>query len=141
MTTSSQPKNSLNDLIIGNIDDILKDCTIDLSGTGASMNDITITSPSNYSMYNYNNTSSTITLSGISQPVYTINTADTITLTSGDDQFDFNFGNVEWEDSFPEWNRIQEMCKKYPGLKIAYDNFRVFYEMVKDDYDNPTPKK
>ncbi len=33
------------------------------------------------------------------------------------------------------------MCEKYPGLKIAFENFRMFYEMVKDDYDNPTPKK
>lgn len=82
---------------------------------------------------------------GAAQPVYTINTSNTITLTGSGDynisQMDFNFGNQEWEDSFPSWHRVQDMCEKYPGLKIAFDNFKVFYEMVKDDYDNPTPKK
>jgi hypothetical protein len=47
----------------------------------------------------------------------------------------------EWVDSFPEWARIEDMCKKYPGLEIAFRNFKTVYELVKDDYDNPTPKK
>jgi hypothetical protein len=49
--------------------------------------------------------------------------------------------NQEWQHRFPDWSRVQDMCSKYPGLKIAFDNFKTFYEMCKDDYDNPTPKK
>ena len=52
-----------------------------------------------------------------------------------------NYINQEWKNSFPDWSRVQDMCEYYPGLKIAFENFKVFYEMVKDDYDNPTPKK
>ena len=40
-----------------------------------------------------------------------------------------------------DWDKVEDMCKEYPGLKIAFENFKVFYEMVKDDYNNPTPKK
>ena len=39
------------------------------------------------------------------------------------------------------FSKIENMCEQYPGLKIAFENFKVFYEMVKDDYNNPTPKK
>jgi len=49
--------------------------------------------------------------------------------------------NQEWQHRFPDWSRVQDMCIKYPGLKIAFDNFKTFYEMCKDDYDNPTPKR
>ena len=46
----------------------------------------------------------------------------------------------EFEDSFPEWNRIQKMCKAYPGLEIAFEKFKTTYYLVKDDYDNPKEK-
>lgn len=52
------------------------------------------------------------------------------------DNIDLNFGE-EWIDNFPGWHRVQDMCKKYPGLDIALKNFKVVYEMVKDDYDSP----
>ena len=47
----------------------------------------------------------------------------------------------EWVDNFPDFRRIQKMCEKYPGLKVAYDKFVTTYKMVKDDYDNPPNKK
>jgi len=49
--------------------------------------------------------------------------------------------SAEWVDCFPEWHRVEDMCKKYPGLEIAFRNFQTVYQLVKDDYDNPTPKK
>jgi hypothetical protein len=134
MSNSSQPKNL--DYNTKSIDDILKECTIDLSGTGASMNDITITSAPTFTF-----DSSNITLSTYAgaASTYTVGTStDTITLTAS--SFTYNLPE-EWVDTFPSWHRVQDMCDKYPGLKIAFDNFKVFYEMVKDDYDNPTPKK
>jgi hypothetical protein len=42
----------------------------------------------------------------------------------------------EFVDSWPEYQRIQDMCEKYPGLKIAYEKFVTTYKMVKDDYDS-----
>ena len=152
MSNSSQPKDSSETLTINSriLDDVLKDCTIDLSGTGVNMNDVTVVgavgSPYTYdSLSSITLTPTTINASGtIATSTYTvgsITTSDTITIQSFDpNQYTFNFPE-EWRNSFPEWSRVQDMCKKYPGLKIAFDNFKVFYEMVKDDYDNPTPKK
>jgi hypothetical protein len=68
--------------------------------------------------------------------IYTINSSDTITFNS--DEYQFNWGDAEeFVDAFPEWQRVQDMCKKYPGLEIALRNFQTVYTLVKDDYDNP----
>ncbi len=48
---------------------------------------------------------------------------------------------VEWQDTFPDWSRVQKMCEMYPGLKIAFENFKTTYSMVKDDYDSPPEKR
>jgi hypothetical protein len=55
-------------------------------------------------------------------------------------QFTWNLPE-EWVDSFPVWSRVQDMCNQYPSLEIALRNFQTVYQLVKDDYDNPTPKK
>jgi len=151
MSDSSQPKDSWETLVINgrSLDDILKDCTIDLGATGASMNDVTIT-PGGCS-YSYASAAPVVTFSpsitsigaGGGASTYTINTlstTDNITITGIDNYSAFNIPK-EWVDCLPPLSRIQDMCEKYPGLKIAFDNFKVFYEMVKDDYDNPVPKK
>lgn len=62
----------------------------------------------------------------------------TITLDNIQSSFEFP---EEWRNSFPDWSRVQDMCEKYPGLKIAFDNFKTFYQLVKDDYDNPKDKE
>jgi hypothetical protein len=54
--------------------------------------------------------------------------------------FTFNIPE-EWVGTFPAWDRVDNMCKKYPALEIALRNFKTVYQLVKDDYDNPTPKK
>ena len=139
MTISSQPKNlSIDSSSQVDIDDVLKNCMISASGTGVTQDTITISPITNTAYtYNFSNLATCIPSSG---GPYSIST-DTITLNGIDaSQFTFNFPK-EWVDSFPDFNRVDDMCKKYPGLKIAFDNFKVFYEMVKDDYDNPTPKK
>ena len=63
--------------------------------------------------------------------------SDTITL----DPSIFSWNNEEWVDAFPQWARIQDMCDRYPGLKIAFEKFKTTYKLVKDDYDNPNDKK
>jgi hypothetical protein len=56
-------------------------------------------------------------------------------------EYTINWGNEEWVNSFPEWSRIEEMCKEYPGLKIAFEKFKTTYKLVKDDYDTPRDKR
>ena len=43
----------------------------------------------------------------------------------------------EFVDTMPDFDRIQKMCKQYPGLKIAFEKFKTTYYLVKDDYDTP----
>ncbi len=137
MSNSSQLKNSL--------DDLLNDITIDLS------DGITTTGAVGASEYSYvydTNNMSTITLSptitvnsGAAGTYTTINSLSGIdTVTIDNSSFTFNLPK-EWVDCFPDWDRVEDMCKKYPGLEIAFRNFQTVYQLVKDDYDNPTPKK
>jgi len=134
MSDSSQQQNSLTDLPTESL--------LTLSGTGTDT--FTIELPSDlYSSSNYINTNmNTVTISGgtgYSGVTYTtLNSSDTITLNT---DYQFHWGDAEeFVDAFPEWQRIQDMCKKYPGLEIALRNFQTVYTLVKDDYDNPKDK-
>jgi hypothetical protein len=62
---------------------------------------------------------------------------NTLQIDTSNYEINWNWQQEEWIDSFPDWNRIQAMCKKYPGLEIALRNFQTVYTLVKDDYDNP----
>lgn len=53
----------------------------------------------------------------------------------------FSWRNQEFVDCMPDINRIETMCKEYPGLAIAFDKFKTTYNLVKDDYDHPKDKK
>ena len=128
MSNSSQRKDSLTPL---KIDTISIDTSFDMGSISAADNTITITS-GGYS-YLTTPTLTTVDISNI-----TISPIDSITIDSSN--FTFNLPE-EWKDCLPPLSRVQDMCEKYPGLKVAFDNFKVFYEMCKDDYDNPTPKK
>jgi phosphoenolpyruvate carboxylase len=67
--------------------------------------------------------------------------SDTYTIQSPVD-YNFNWGDAEeFVDSFPSWQRVQDMCKKYPGLEVALQNFRTMYTLIKDDYDSPKDEK
>jgi hypothetical protein len=127
MTTSSQQQNSS--------DDSLTDSIITFSGTDTC----TITGPSNYS-FTYDTASmSTITLTPImstySGGVGPTGLPSTVSIDT------FSIYPVEWETCFPDWNRIQNMCKEYPGLAIAFDKFQTTYKLVRDDYDTPKNKR
>lgn len=43
-------------------------------------------------------------------------------------------GPVEWEHEFPAFHKVEEMCKEYPGLAKAYENFKTIYKMVEQDW-------
>ena len=125
MSNSSQLTNSLDDLLTDTI---------------------TLTGASEYS-YAYDSTSmSTITIGPISSVggSYTIGTMSASpsisTISIDNSQFSWTLPE-EWVGTFPDWHRVEDMCKKYPALEIALRNFKTIYQLVKDDYDNPTPKK
>lgn len=126
MTTSSQPTN--------------------FSITSSDLDTITITG------LDYLNTSTTVTnigAVGAGQSVYSIgtglSTGSTITFTNTGSSYTADTfvwkTPEEWVDSFPAWSRIEDMCKQYPGLKVAYENFKTVYQLVKDDYDTPKDEK
>ena len=136
MSNSSQPTNYTEDL--------LNDVLISASGTGVSSDCITITLPSDtmsnatYDTMAYSGNTITLTGGGVGS-TYTLGTSDTITI-SNDSFTNIWTTNEEWVDSFPDWDRVKDMCSKYPSLEIALRNFETIYKLVKDDYDNPTPK-
>ena len=75
-----------------------------------------------------------------SPAAYTINCIPNITI-SNIGTISNVWGSQEWVNSFPDWNRIENMCKEFPGLQIAFEKFKTTYKLVKDEYDNPTSKK
>ena len=82
--------------------------------------------------------SGTISISGSG---YTIASGSTVTLN------DVNTTSFNWKmpeefiDAFPDYDRVEKMCKEYPGLAIAFEKFKTVYKLVKDDYDTPKDKR
>ena len=61
---------------------------------------------------------------------------------NGTDYSTFTFNTPEdWVNQFPDWNRVQKMCKEYPGLQIAFEKFKTTYKLVKDQYDTPEDQR
>ena len=93
--------------------------------------------------------SDTITISGggtgytigSNAGTYTIATSGTVTLDS------INTSTFNWKmpeefvDAFPDYARIEKMCKEYPGLAIAFEKFKTTYKLVKDHYDTPEDQR
>ena len=48
---------------------------------------------------------------------------------------------VPFENDFPDWDSVQQMCQKYPGLKIAFEKFKTSYYLVKDDWEQKQRKQ
>jgi len=46
-----------------------------------------------------------------------------------------NLYKEEFDGRFPDYEKVLDMCKEYPGLEIAYKKFKEVYKMVKEDYD------
>jgi len=92
--------------------------------------------------------SDTITITGGgSSSGYTIgsglsaNQIGTITIDNlSTSRFNWNLQD-EFVNCFPDFNRIEKMCKEYPGLKIAYEKFVTTYKLVKDHYDTPEDQR
>jgi len=96
-----------------------------------SSNTITITTGSNM-MYTNGMTISSNGNVGIGSGNFTINSAGANV---------FNWKNEEFVDCMPDYNRIEKMCKEYPGLAVAFEKFKTTYKLVKDDYDTPEDQR
>lgn len=53
----------------------------------------------------------------------------------------WTYNQEEFVNCLPNIDRINEMCKQYPGLRIAYEKFVTTYKLVKDDYDTPEDQR
>ena len=105
---------------------------------------ITISNGGSNSSNYYYHTGSTVTISsngnvgiGTISGSGSAGTAMGGTYTIGNaDVTQFNWkAPEEFIDAFPDYNRIEKMCKEYPGLAIAFEKFKTVYKLVKDDYD------
>ena len=81
----------------------------------------------------YTNTIGPLTTASISA----INSVDVSTLLNGS----WSLNHVDWIDAWPDFNKVKRMRDKYPALDKAMEKVISIYNMVKDDYDNPVPKK
>jgi hypothetical protein len=133
MSTFSLPLNSL--------DDSINDAMIIAGGAGIDTITLNPTSSNYYfTGAGIGGSGNTITISG-STGGYTIASGSTVTLN------DINTTSFNWKmpeefiDAFPDYDRVEKMCKEYPGLAIAYEKFKTVYSLVKDDYDTPKDKR
>jgi hypothetical protein len=117
--------------------------TITLTGYDpASCHQITTLSTNNTGTYTYSPSS----WQGSIAPL-TASQISTVSINTGSNYSNgtINIGNLfsrnEWVDCFPDWDRIQKMCDEYPGLKIAFDQFKTVYKLVRDDYDTPEDQR
>ena len=104
-------------------------------------NTITLTNSSDHYNITYTGTGAsynTVTIGSAGGAVGSTYTLGNVDLSASTFQWKLP---AEWVDSFPEWSKVEDMCKHYPSLEIALRNFKTVYQLVKDDYDNPTPKK
>lgn len=127
--------------------------TFDISTLGSVTSD-TITFrdyQSNHTAgYNYGSFGSTMagnaytTASGLTY-INTINTSSISAIGTVDISTLLNrnwtLNSVDWVDTWPDFNKVKNMRVKYPALDKAMDKVISIYNMVKDDYDNPVPKK
>ena len=61
---------------------------------------------------------------------------DDLIITSTDNSFTYeNFTyDYTFNDYLPAISEIENMCKEYPALEKAYENFKTIYKMVEQDY-------
>jgi|TARA_B100000586_G_scaffold259557_1_gene225065 hypothetical protein len=75
----------------------------------------------------------------------TTNYASTVTASSPISiNIDKDALGTEWHrktfDKWPSEVVIEDMIKKYPGLKLQYEKFKTVYDLVKDDYTYEEPE-
>lgn len=83
-------------------------------------------------------TSDTITVTGdVSDVVYDNSVVYDNWITIGDN-IDLDiltiYQPVEFEDEMPSVAKVEDMCRDYPALEKAYENFKTVYKLVRQDW-------
>jgi len=117
-----------------------------ISAASGGMGNVTISNTTGSSYYYTSGAgvgnSSTITIGGAGGAGVTSISGIGISPLTSDQINSFTFQMpVEWQDKFPDWNKVQKMCEEYPGLKIAFERFQTTYKLVVDHYDTPEDKR
>ena len=82
-----------------------------------------------------------VTYTSTSDP--TMVTLDLSDVTDSGSEFTYNMPGidsgisipqVDFDNSMPSIYKIKDMCKYYPALAKAYENFKTIYKMVEQDY-------
>ncbi len=89
-------------------------------------------------------TSDTIDISNITtSTMHTTSQSGTITLDDTHWADEITWENTEFEDCMPSVAKVEDMCNDYPALEKAYENFKMIYKMVHQDWkgrqDDETP--
>ena len=84
-----------------------------------------------------------LTVNTIDISSITSSTIDTITLDDTHWSDGITWDPVEFEDQMPSVAKVEDMCNDYPALEKAYENFKMIYKMVHQDWkgkqDDETP--
>lgn len=75
----------------------------------------------------------TLTIGNNPSSTFTIST-DASTLKFDNDITFTTHEPVDFVDQIPTLNKINAMCREYPGLNKAFNNFKMTYKMVHQDW-------
>jgi hypothetical protein len=92
---------------------VLTDCSTILNDT------ITTLSTGSCDTITLNSGGYTIASGSISSPVYTFSSGMSHTISINNVEPVFSWGQEEFVNCLPDIDRINAMCKEYPGLKIC----------------------
>lgn len=59
---------------------------------------------------------------------------DWISIDGTIDLSNITFDRVMFEDCMPDPEELKRMCEEYPALEKAYENFKIVYKMVHQDW-------
>ena len=105
------------------------DYNIELTGVSDTIDTSYIASPTTMSSWS----TDTLTIGNNSASTFTIST-DSSTISFDNDIHLTTHEPVDFVDQLPTLNKIQSMCSEYPGLSKAFDNFKMTYKMVHQDW-------
>jgi len=107
-----------------------KTYTINLDEILDTTGDITINLNDTYgttTTYWAGDSISDITISGVNDGTFTIDTNSEDTINIGDWNLSGNFGRIDPYE-------VEKMCKEYPALEKVWRNFKAVYDLVKQDW-------
>ena len=111
-----------------------KDDTCDVTFTLSDSYTIDIDPAANITTHTPVSSWSTDSITIGSNPASTFTVSDDVTLKFDNDITFTTHEPVDFIDCLPSFQKIQDMCSEYPGLDKAFDNFKMTYKMVHQDW-------